>query len=522
MRKKIIEEVQAIINSPENYWKRLTALRAVTVSNRPGADEARELIRAFVSMTERHETVSETAWQYMKTALVHPFWRTIRTRHNGLREYYLEEHEGMQCSLEGHSPRGMTIQAARTPSKRRLDYLRRTCSDVFAGGHDYRGGLFSDLFGTRVWERDHAPWRDSYKSEWMELIKDFQSEYQAWKLDTFPLSPEYHASRRVMPESKMVPVAFQSDAPKLEQQTEHNRHVSEYGFQPVYPFCEFRGHKIAIEIEEIYDKTYDDFHHGAGELKKTLRAVKIYDAERCVHTVRQQVTLTEDCMNNVIRDLDEENNRAELTPYVGRPFDSLYEFKRAIEQARGVYFNGSYASPVAKSILKHADKTLTGFSGNWLLKIMVEYFNLPKVKVETGLKPIQLSPYFEVHAVRSFPNGYTLYERRLDCELWDYCIVSKQGETFHANSPKDCIKGLRQKRRKSMLAEQQKAGNVFTLRSVRKKYGFCKTGVETFCQANGLDSEGMYLREELTEVISKNYETNEARFGEELRQVGLL
>ena len=61
-----------------------------------------------------------------------------------------------------------------------------------------------------------------------------------------------------------------------------------------------------------------------------------------------------------------------------------------------------------------------------------------------------------------------------------------------------------------------------SLRSVKEKYGFCSAGIGEFCAFNGLDTDEKYLSEEIVAVIEKNKDENVARFGKELRQMGLV
>lgn len=98
---------------------------------------------------------------------------------------------------------------------------------------------------------------------------------------------------------------------------------------------------------------------------------------------------------------------------------------------RAVYVNGK------RRLVKRFDK---GF----LLDVLIPILKPKKIKVETELKSVQLENHFGVQVV-AIQEDKTFYSRNIFGLVWDYCVVDKQGVTFHADSQNELLPGLQKK-----------------------------------------------------------------------------
>jgi hypothetical protein len=98
---------------------------------------------------------------------------------------------------------------------------------------------------------------------------------------------------------------------------------------------------------------------------------------------------------------------------------------------RAVYVNGKRIS------IKRFDK---GF----LLDALIPILKPKKISVETQLKSVQLENHFEVELV-TIKDDKTIYSRNIFGLVWDYCVVDKDGVTFHADSINELLPGLQKK-----------------------------------------------------------------------------
>ena len=98
---------------------------------------------------------------------------------------------------------------------------------------------------------------------------------------------------------------------------------------------------------------------------------------------------------------------------------------------RAVYVNGK------RHLVKRFDK---GF----LLDVLIPILKPKKIKVETELKSVQLEDYFVVKLV-TIKDDKTIYSRNIFGLVWDYCIVDKDGVTFHADSIDELLPSLQKK-----------------------------------------------------------------------------
>lgn len=98
---------------------------------------------------------------------------------------------------------------------------------------------------------------------------------------------------------------------------------------------------------------------------------------------------------------------------------------------RAVYVNGK------RHLVKRFDK---GF----LLDVLIPILKPKKIKVETELKSVQLEDYFVVKLV-TIKDDKTIYSRNIFGLVWDFCVVDKDGVTFHADSIDELLPGLQKK-----------------------------------------------------------------------------
>lgn len=164
-------------------------------------------------------------------------------------------------------------------------------------------------------------------------------------------------------------------------------------------------------------------------------------------------------------------------------------------------------------------KVLKTYAGNFVLNAIEEYldFKLPKVKVSTTLKPVQLNPKMDVVEVIDMDNlGFRTFKRVFAGTIYDYCVL-KHGITYHGTTLMQCFNGWKKKKGLS------KAGiKVLNMKSIREAFGFCKEGIREFCATNNIDSHDDYTVSELKTIVNKNLSYNENYYGSELRQIGIL
>jgi hypothetical protein len=98
---------------------------------------------------------------------------------------------------------------------------------------------------------------------------------------------------------------------------------------------------------------------------------------------------------------------------------------------RAVYVNGKRIS------IKRFDK---GF----LLDALIPILKPKKISAETQLKSVQLENHFGVQVV-TIKDDKTIYSINIFGLVWDYCIVSKDRVTYHADSQDELLPGLQKK-----------------------------------------------------------------------------
>lgn len=138
---------------------------------------------------------------------------------------------------------------------------------------------------------------------------------------------------------------------------------------------------------------------------------------------------------------------------------------------------------------------LASWAGNWQLKALAE---AGIVKPRKGQMKIRLNAVFDIKVVKK-ERGYKLYQRTLKGQHVDYCIVSPMGATFHAESWKECLKGLTAKR-KARIREKTATVSL----SLCKKLGFCDTGIQEFCSVFGFNLKKTYTPAEVHQAVMGN------------------
>lgn len=162
------------------------------------------------------------------------------------------------------------------------------------------------------------------------------------------------------------------------------------------------------------------------------------------------------------------------------------------------------------------------FGGYYLEKVVAKYQNVTETKVAKELKSIQLMSLFSIHLVRNV-FGVQVWERRIGVVLWDYCLVC-EGITYHTTNIKFGLKRLREKIYKSRKEEAERILSEDKLLSKQlcmAQYDFCETGINSFCELNGIDPNGEMTIRELRNVVLKDRVGNCTHYRHELAMVGI-
>lgn len=189
--------------------------------------------------------------------------------------------------------------------------------------------------------------------------------------------------------------------------------------------------------------------------------------------------------------------------------------KRTITDRYAVFYkNGKIVKTVS----------FNSFAGNYLVKAIIETLNIKKpviskrVKSKLGkkFKAVQLNTYSKVTFVKS-KLGFDFYKRTFAGVFQGYCIVDAEGNTYHAATMLNCVKGLKAK----LNTENQFDNEIIDYNLVRS-LNFCEDGILEFCNDNGLDVNDVYTRKELTEIVNKNKELNTSKYLNELKQIAII
>jgi len=152
------------------------------------------------------------------------------------------------------------------------------------------------------------------------------------------------------------------------------------------------------------------------------------------------------------------------------------------------------------------------FRGNYMYHAIAQDLDLAKIKYPKHLRRIQLNEYVMVEPVRTIA-GVEIYRRTFALQLVDYCVVAGD-DTYHAATITEAIAGLRAKREAQIAHDNEALDMQFAL-----SLGFCRTGVESFCEDYNLDCSSTYTRAEIAARIAAGNGRRE-KYSAELKKAG--
>jgi len=158
------------------------------------------------------------------------------------------------------------------------------------------------------------------------------------------------------------------------------------------------------------------------------------------------------------------------------------------------------------------DKVIThDLRGNWRNRAIIDLFGVTPEK-QKGLSHIQLDAYYRVAKLRTIA-GVEIWRRTLAGETMDYCAVIKK-DTYHAKTQREAVKGLAAK-----LAAPGSRRETIDYDYARS-LGFCRAGIEQFCDDNNVDIDGKYSRSDIAKIVRERSDKNK-QYENELRKVGI-
>ena len=161
--------------------------------------------------------------------------------------------------------------------------------------------------------------------------------------------------------------------------------------------------------------------------------------------------------------------------------------------------------------IENRDIQVSSWAGYWALKALIQSGVVSPVKVPSKLKSVQLNNAFEVRLMRTIL-GVSIYERTLAGSHYDYCALVGS-VTFHADSIRECLRGLHKKTTEITVAKNSPINWDFC-----RALGFCETGIEEFCSDFNLDIKGNYSPEKIHHAVKTDMGTA-AKYEYELRKV---
>lgn len=150
-----------------------------------------------------------------------------------------------------------------------------------------------------------------------------------------------------------------------------------------------------------------------------------------------------------------------------------------------------------KKVVIKRDKEVSGWRGNWALQACQAAGILRPKKIPSRLKSVQLNPLFGVRKVRQL-GSMEVFERTLAGEHYDFCLLW-HGLTFHADSQRVAVQGLRQK-----MADVERKRNALINFRFCRSLGFCEEGIRQFCADFGLDPKGAYSPDEIRAAVERD------------------
>lgn len=130
---------------------------------------------------------------------------------------------------------------------------------------------------------------------------------------------------------------------------------------------------------------------------------------------------------------------------------------------------------------------LTSWSGRFLSNSIVQAGLAPK-SPKLPLR-IRLHKAFDAHYVKSI-RGYKIYCRTLLGAPVDWVIVAPLGTTYHTDKYSELIRGLFTKIRANSKRLDLDSNLIDW--DVCRQLGFCKTGIQEFCDLFNLNVSGQY------------------------------
>lgn len=149
--------------------------------------------------------------------------------------------------------------------------------------------------------------------------------------------------------------------------------------------------------------------------------------------------------------------------------------------------------------------------GNWLPKVVIALLQIAPER-HRGLSHIQLDPHYRISLSRKIA-GIEIWRRTLAGETIDYCAVRGK-DTYHASTPRAAVHGLSAK-----LATPGSRREILDM-DYTLSLGFCRTGVEQFCEDYNLDSTASYTRAEIQAIVARGNGKAE-KYERELAKAGI-
>jgi len=150
--------------------------------------------------------------------------------------------------------------------------------------------------------------------------------------------------------------------------------------------------------------------------------------------------------------------------------------------------------------------------GNWIQNIIIELLSIIPER-QRGLSHIQLDPHYRVKRIRKI-TGIEIWSRALAGEVVDYCAVADK-DTFHAATPRAAIHGLASK-----LATPGSRREILSM-DYALSLGFCRSGVEQFCEDYELNPDSAYPRSEIQAIVSRGSNGKAKKYEKELTKAGI-
>jgi hypothetical protein len=156
---------------------------------------------------------------------------------------------------------------------------------------------------------------------------------------------------------------------------------------------------------------------------------------------------------------------------------------------------GRFVKFISASGKKIKTVELDSWRGNWQIKAIVA---AGLVKSHKRQMNIRLNEAFEIKKIGK-KQDLTFYARTLKGEIFDYCVVTPMGMTYHAESPIACIKGLKVKR----AALKRKETAIIDWKFL-KVLGFCDSGIKEFCSVFDFNLKDSVTPDEVYDRVKSN------------------